>query len=173
MINIALYQPDIPQNTAAIIRTCSCLNIRLEIIKPTGFILNEKKLDRVYLDYLENCKIIYHESFEEFFETKNHENIILFTTKSKNRYYNHKFKKEDTLLFGMLPEGVVPTIKDRDFTIATVAAPTVVKEPEPTAETEAASTTEGGDEAKTDDTKTDGADKASNDKEKKESADKK
>ena len=72
-----------------------------------------------------------------------------------------------------LPEGVVPTIKDRDFTIATVAAPTVVKEPEPAAEAEAASTTEGGDEAKTDDTKTDGADKASNDKEKKESADKK
>ena len=72
-----------------------------------------------------------------------------------------------------LPEGVVPTIKDRDFTIATVAAPTVVKEPEPTAETEAASTAEGGDEAKTDDTKADGADKASNDKEKKESADKK
>lgn len=72
-----------------------------------------------------------------------------------------------------LPEGVIPTIKDRDFTIATVAAPTVVKEPEPAAEAEAASTTEGGDEAKTDDTKADGADKASNDKEKKESADKK
>lgn len=72
-----------------------------------------------------------------------------------------------------LPEGVVPTIKDRDFTIATVAAPTVVKEPEPAAETEAASTTEGGDEAKTDDAKADGTDKASNDKEKKESADKK
>jgi len=72
-----------------------------------------------------------------------------------------------------LPEGVIPTIKDRDFTIATVAAPTVVKEPEPAAETEAASTTEGGDEAKTDDAKADGTDKASNDKEKKESADKK
>tara|TARA_A100001011_G_scaffold361921_1_gene410456 strand:+ start:51 stop:767 length:717 start_codon:yes stop_codon:yes gene_type:complete len=72
-----------------------------------------------------------------------------------------------------LPEGVNPTIKDRDFTIATVAAPTVVKEPESTAETDAASTAESGDEAKTDDTKADGADKASNDKEKKESADKK
>jgi len=113
LINIALYQPDIPQNTAAIIRTCSCLNIRLEIIKPTGFILNEKKLDRVYLDYLENCKIIYHESFEEFFETKNHENIILFTTKSKNRYYNHKFKKEDTLLFGNESRGVHQKVHDR------------------------------------------------------------
>ena len=72
-----------------------------------------------------------------------------------------------------LPEGVVPTIKDRDFTIATVAAPTVVKEPEPTAESETATTAEGEDEAKTDDTKADGADKASNDKDKKESADKK
>ena len=113
MINIALYQPDIPQNTAAIIRTCSCLNSRLEIIKPTGFILNEKKLDRVYLDYLENCQIIYHESFEEFFETKNHENIILFTTKSKNRYYNHKFKKEDTLLFGNESRGVHQKVHDR------------------------------------------------------------
>ena len=113
MINIALYQPDIPQNTAAIIRTCSCLNIRLEIIKPTGFILNEKKLDRVYLDYLENCQIIYHERFEEFFETKNQENIILFTTKSKNRYYNHKFKKEDTLLFGNESRGVHQKVHDR------------------------------------------------------------
>jgi tRNA (cytidine/uridine-2'-O-)-methyltransferase len=113
LINIALYQPDIPQNTAAIIRTCSCLNSRLEIIKPTGFILNEKKLDRVYLDYLENCQIIYHESFEEFFETKNHENIILFTTKSKNRYYNHKFKKEDTLLFGNESRGVHQKVHDR------------------------------------------------------------
>jgi len=55
MINIALYQPDIPQNTAAIIRTCACFDLRLEIIKPAGFILNERKLERVYLDYLEKC----------------------------------------------------------------------------------------------------------------------
>ena len=111
MINIALYQPDIPQNTAAIIRTCSCLNIRLEIIKPTGFILNEKKLDRVYLDYLENCQIIYHESFEEFLETKDRKNIILFTTKSKKQYYNHSFKEEDTLLFGSESKGVQQNLK--------------------------------------------------------------
>ena len=70
-------------------------------------------MDRVYLDYLENCQIIYHESFEEFFETKNHENIILFTTKSKNRYYNHKFKKEDTLLFGNESRGVHQKVHDR------------------------------------------------------------
>ena len=72
-----------------------------------------------------------------------------------------------------LPEGVVPTIKDRDFTIATVAAPTVVKEPEPTAEAEAAATTEGGEEAKTDEAKVEGTEKPAADKDKKDSSDKK
>ena len=72
-----------------------------------------------------------------------------------------------------LPEGVIPTIKDRDFTIATVAAPTVVKEPEPAAEEEAATTTEGSEEAKTDEAKAEGADKPAADKDKKDSSDKK
>ena len=72
-----------------------------------------------------------------------------------------------------LPEGVIPTIKDRDFTIATVAAPTVVKEPEPTAEAEAAASTEGGEEAKTDEAKVEGAEKSAADKDKKDSSDKK
>ena len=72
-----------------------------------------------------------------------------------------------------LPEGVIPTIKDRDFTIATVAAPTVVKEPEPAAEAEAAATTEGGEEAKTDEAKVEGAEKPTADKDKKDSSDKK
>ena len=72
-----------------------------------------------------------------------------------------------------LPEGVIPTIKDRDFTIATVAAPTVVKEPEPAAEAEAAATTEGGEEAKTDEAKVEGTEKPTADKDKKDSSDKK
>ena len=72
-----------------------------------------------------------------------------------------------------LPERVIPTIKDRDFTIATVAAPTVVKEPEPAAEAEAATTTEGGEEAKTDEAKVEGAEKPTADKDKKDSSDKK
>ena len=106
MLNIALYQPDIPQNTAAIIRTCACLDLRLEIIKPTGFILNERKLERVYLDYLEKCKIKYYNNFDDFLVSKNIKNIILFTTKAKKKYYNYNFKKEDTLLFGSESKGV-------------------------------------------------------------------
>lgn len=106
MINIALYQPDIPQNTAAIIRTCACFDLRLEIIKPAGFILNERKLERVYLDYLEKCEIKYYNNFEEFLVFKNIENIVLFTTRTKRKYYEYNFKKDDTLLFGSESKGV-------------------------------------------------------------------
>lgn len=106
MINIALYQPEIPQNTAAIIRTCSCFGLKLEIIKPTGFIVNEKKLARIYMDYLKNCEIIYHESFDHFLNSKNKMRIILLTTKSKTPYYDFKFNENDTLLFGSESKGV-------------------------------------------------------------------
>ena len=106
MINVALYQPDIPQNTAAIIRTCACFDIKLEIIKPAGFVLNEKKLNRVYMDYVKNCEIKIFESFESFVKEKQNKRVILFTTKSKKNYYNFKYKENDTLLFGSESRGV-------------------------------------------------------------------
>lgn len=106
MLNIALYQPDIPQNTAAIIRTCACLGLKLEIIKPAGFVFNEKKLDRIYMDYLKDCEIFYHESFDTFVKSKKQERIILFTTKTKNNYAKFTFEKYDTLLFGSESKGV-------------------------------------------------------------------
>ena len=106
MLNIALYQPDIPQNTAAIIRTCACFNLKLEIIKPTSFILNKKKLGRVYMDYFDACEIIYYESFDDFLEKKDRERVILFTTKTKKTYHSFQFKINDTLLFGNESSGV-------------------------------------------------------------------
>ena len=106
MLNIALYQPDIPQNTAAIIRTCACFNLKLEIIKPTSFILNKKKLGRVYMDYFDACEIVYYESFDDFLEKKDRERIILFTTKTKKTYHTFQFKINDTLLFGNESSGV-------------------------------------------------------------------
>ena len=66
MFNIALYQPDIPQNTAAIIRLCSCFNTTLEIIEPCGFYLNDKRLKRVAMDYLDKSKIITYSSYKNF-----------------------------------------------------------------------------------------------------------
>jgi tRNA (cytidine/uridine-2'-O-)-methyltransferase len=112
MINIALYQPDIPQNTAAVIRTCACLGLNLEIIKPAGFIINEKKLGRIYMDYLKECNILYYDSFDHFLEKKQNRRLILFTTKSKNSYHKFKFKNDDTLIFGSESRGVSQKVHD-------------------------------------------------------------
>ena len=106
MFNIALYQPDIPQNTGAIVRLCSCFNATLEIIEPCGFHLNDKRFKRVAMDYLDKKKIISYKSYEDFLIKKKNSRIILMTTKGKKIYYNFKFKSKDTLLFGRESEGV-------------------------------------------------------------------
>jgi tRNA (cytidine/uridine-2'-O-)-methyltransferase len=117
MINIALYQPDIPQNTAAIIRICSCLGIGLEIIKPCGYFFDRKKLDRIYLDYLDNCRLKFFESYEDFLLEKKESRLILLTTKSENNYTKFTYLKNDTLIFGKesagVPDVVHKNIKDR------------------------------------------------------------
>ena len=106
MFNIALYQPDIPQNTASIIRLCSCFNTTLEIIEPCGFYLNDKRLKRVAMDYLNKSKIISYKSYNDFLNKKKNSRIILMTTKAKKNYNNFKFNKKDTLLFGRESQGV-------------------------------------------------------------------
>ena len=106
MFNIALYQPDIPQNTASIIRLCSCFNVKLEIIEPCGFNLNDKRLKRVAMDYFNDCKITTYSSYEEFLINKKNSRVILMTTKAKKNYNNFLFKKKDTLLFGRESQGV-------------------------------------------------------------------
>ena len=106
MFNIALYQPDIPQNTAAIIRLCACFNTTLEIIEPCGFHIDDKRLKRVAMDYLDKSKIITYSSYEIFLKKKKNSRIILMTTKAKKNYSNFKFKQKDTLLFGRESQGV-------------------------------------------------------------------
>ena len=106
MLYIALYQPDIPQNTAAIIRLCSCFNTTLEIIEPCGFYLDDKRLKKVAMDYLDKSKIITYTSYKNFIRRKKNSRIILMTTKAKKKYNNFKFKVKDTLLFGSESMGV-------------------------------------------------------------------
>mgnify|MGYP000908797607 FL=1 len=106
MINIALYQPDIPQNTAAIIRICACFEINLEIIKPCGYFFDKKKLDRIYLDYLDICNLRFYESYNDFFSKKKDTRLILLTTKSNSNYTKFLYKKNDTLVFGKESAGV-------------------------------------------------------------------
>tara|TARA_B100000929_G_scaffold18803_1_gene14520 strand:- start:3 stop:482 length:480 start_codon:yes stop_codon:yes gene_type:complete len=105
---IALYEPDIPQNTAAIIRTCSCLGAIVEIIEPCGFIFNDKRFKRVVMDYLDEKMIKFYKNYEEFFEIKkkNKERVILMTTKATNSYTSFNFRSNDTILFGRESAGV-------------------------------------------------------------------
>ena len=115
MFNIALYQPDIPQNTAAIIRLCSCFDITLEIIEPCGFHLDDKRIKRVAMDYLEESKIIKYKSYENFLYNKKKSRIILMTTKAKKNYTNFKFNPKDTLLFGRESKGVPQEVHNHSY----------------------------------------------------------
>ena len=114
---IALYEPDIPQNTAAIIRTCACLGAKLEIIEPCGFLLSDKRFKRVVMDYMNYNQIEFYQSSEKFFEAKKKERIVLMTTKGSTNYTKFKFRPDDTILFGResagVPEKVHKLIKDR------------------------------------------------------------
>ena len=115
MFNIALYQPDIPQNTAAIIRLCSCFNTTLEIIEPCGFYLDDKRLKKVAMDYLDSIKIITYKSYEYFLLNKQKSRIILMTTKAKKNYYDFKFKPKDTILFGRESAGVPKNVHQNSY----------------------------------------------------------
>ena len=114
---IALFEPDIPQNTAAIIRTCACLGAKLEIIEPCGFLLNDKRFKRVVMDYINEKEIKFYKSSEEFFKIKRNQRIILMTTKASISYTKFKFDKNDTILFGResagVPESVHKLVKNR------------------------------------------------------------
>ena len=116
---IALYEPDIPQNTAAIIRTCACLGAKLEIIEPCGFLLSDKRFKRVVMDYIDFKQIKFYQSSEEFFKAKANkiDRIILMTTRGSVDYTEFKFQPDDTILFGResagVPEKVHKLIKNR------------------------------------------------------------
>ena len=114
---IALYEPDIPQNTAAIIRTCACLGAKLEIIEPCGFLLTDKRFKRVVMDYMDHNQIDFYQSSDEFFEAKKNQRIVLMTTKGSISYTKFKFNLEDTILFGResagVPENIHQLIENR------------------------------------------------------------
>ena len=116
-IKIALFEPDIPQNTAAIIRTCACLGVKLEIIEPCGFLLTDKRFKRVVMDYLNEKDIKFYQSIYDFLKEKDNQRIILMTTKASISYCNFKFKKNDTILFGResagVPQNIHKLVKNR------------------------------------------------------------
>jgi tRNA (cytidine/uridine-2'-O-)-methyltransferase len=116
-MHIALYKPDIPQNTAAIIRLSSCLGLKLHIVEPCGFNLNDSRFKRVVMDYIGFSKIFRYEDYDVFIKKNSKSRVILMTTKAKKSYYKFKFKKSDILLFGResagVPESLHKTIKNK------------------------------------------------------------
>ena len=116
-MHIALYKPDIPQNTAAIIRLGACLNLKIHIIEPCGFNIHDARFKRVVMDYIGLGKIFRYQDYDNFLNKNKKRRIILMTTKAKKHYHKFKFKKDDILLFGResagVPNNLHKTIKDK------------------------------------------------------------
>ena len=106
MIGIALFKPDIPQNTAAIIRLCACFKLNVHIIEPCSFNLNDSRFKRVVMDYMQFVKITRYEDYKSFTEKNKNSRTILMTTKANKIYHGFKFKNSDILLFGKESAGV-------------------------------------------------------------------
>ena len=107
-MRIALYQPDIPQNTGNIFRLAACLDVSVDIIEPAGFFFEDKRLQRSLMDYIDHLDYKRHVDWEAFYQwSKSHNHkLILLTTKSQKKYYDFKFNNSDILLFGRESAGV-------------------------------------------------------------------
>ena len=117
MINIVLYKPDIPQNTAAIVRLSACFSLKIHIVEPCGFNFNDSRFKRVVMDYTKLSHIERYPNFETFMIKNSKSRIVLMTTKSNKFYHHFKFKKNDFLLFGResagVPDEIHKKIKDK------------------------------------------------------------
>lgn len=113
--SIALYQPDIPQNTGTILRMATCLGLHVHIIEPCGFTLNDRTLRRAGMDYLERSSITRHLSWKHFDEwvSAGHKRLVLATTKAAKSYLTHQFENNDILLFGRESAGVPENVHER------------------------------------------------------------
>ncbi len=114
-MHIALYQPDIPQNTGTILRMASCFNLLVDIIGPAGFDLSDRALKRAGLDYLDRATFVLHEDFEHFFHERvktGGMRLILSTTKGSVSYLEHKFQSNDVLLMGRESAGVPDAVHE-------------------------------------------------------------
>ena len=117
---LALFEPDIPQNTGSLIRLCACLDVELHIVEPCGFPFDDKKLRRVTLDYLGLARITRHASWEKFLQWKENRRIILLTTKTRQTYAGFIFEPDDILLLGRESSGVPNHVKEKADAAVTI-----------------------------------------------------
>ena len=105
-LNIVLVEPQIPQNTGNIARTCAVTGAALHLVKPMGFTVTDKHLKRAGLDYWNKLNITYYDGLEEFFEKNNEGIFYFFTTKGRNRHSDVEYKGKVYLIFGREDKGL-------------------------------------------------------------------
>jgi tRNA (cytidine/uridine-2'-O-)-methyltransferase len=107
-MRIALFQPDIPQNTGTILRLCACLGVEAHIVEPAGFPVSDRAFRRAGMDYLDQVNIVRHESWQEFEQWRRQQGLrlVLFTTEAAMPYLDHRFTERDILMFGRESAGV-------------------------------------------------------------------
>ena len=113
MLDLILYQPEIPPNTGNIIRLCANTGIRLHLIHPLGFLLGGKELKRAGLDYRSLVEVCEHSSFDDYLKGARSKRIIAFSTKGKKPYTEIRFEEDDALLFGPETRGLPKKILER------------------------------------------------------------
>lgn len=111
-MRIALYEPDIPQNTGTILRLCACLGIEAHIIEPAGFPITDRAFRRAGMDYLDQVALTRHGSFEAFEQWRARErlSLVLLTTGAEQSYLDHVFRADQVLLFGRESAGVPESV---------------------------------------------------------------
>lgn len=107
-MRLALYQPDIPQNSGTILRLCACLGVEAHIIEPAGFPVSDRAFRRAGMDYLDKVAIKRHASWRDFEQWRREEGLrlVLFTTGAAKSYVGHAYQSGDILLFGRESSGV-------------------------------------------------------------------
>jgi tRNA (cytidine/uridine-2'-O-)-methyltransferase len=114
-VRLALYQPDIPQNTGTILRLAACMGIGVDIVEPCGFILDDKRMRRAGMDYLDRVDLVRHNSWDAFLQAKSIAGgrILLLSTKAAHLYTDFEYRSDDTLLLGRESQGVPIEVHDR------------------------------------------------------------
>jgi tRNA (cytidine/uridine-2'-O-)-methyltransferase len=113
-MQIALYQPDIPQNTGTILRLCACMGVAAHIIEPAGFPVSDRNFRRAGMDYLDQVNWMRHDSWTKFEDWRRQEGhrLLLFTTKGATPYLDFRYQASDILLFGRETAGVPPEVAE-------------------------------------------------------------
>ncbi|MBR0827456.1 tRNA (cytidine(34)-2'-O)-methyltransferase [Bradyrhizobium manausense] len=111
-MQIALFQPDIPQNTGTILRLCACLDMAAHIIEPAGFPVSDRHFRRAGMDYLDQVSVVRHDSWSKFqaWRVAQGHRLLLFTTKGATNYLDFRYQPSDILLLGRESAGVTDEV---------------------------------------------------------------